>query len=55
LEISDLGLDKKDYEGETISYLITDILERFPHPQEEIVFDLPENKKLSIKVLDVND
>jgi len=55
LELQDLWIDPKDYEGETLSYLITDILERFPHPGETIEFILPENKKLTIKVKDVND
>jgi len=55
LELQDLWIDPKDYEGETLSYLITDILERFPHPGETIEFILPEDKKLTIKVKDVND
>jgi len=55
LSFQDLNLDEKDYSGETLSYLITDILERFPTEGEEIVFDLPENKKLKIKVLEIKD
>jgi CBS domain containing-hemolysin-like protein len=51
IDISDLWYDEKDYSWETLSYFITDVLERFPNMWEKIkIWDL-----LEIKVLEVSD
>ena len=51
LNISDLWYDEKDYSGETLSYFITDILERFPNMWEKIIlWDL-----LEIRILEISD
>ncbi|ATU05819.1 hypothetical protein BKN14_05315 [Candidatus Gracilibacteria bacterium HOT-871] len=36
LEFEDVGLDEKEFNGETVSYVITDILEGFPTVGQEI-------------------
>ena len=46
---------EENYEWETVSYLITDILQRFPNKNEELVIETIDNKKIIIKVLEVND
>lgn len=46
---------EENYEGETISYLITDILQRFPNKNEELTIKTIDNKEIIIKVLEVND
>ena len=38
LELLDLGLDEKEFGSETVSYMITHKLERFPELNEEICF-----------------
>jgi len=55
LTIEDLWYDKKDYDWETLSYFITDILERFPNPEEEINIKIGDDKQLLIKVLEISD
>lgn len=59
LELESIWLDEKEFNWETISYIITDVLENFPISWEEISFeirDISEKdkifKKLFIKVLD---
>ena len=37
----DSGLDKNEYSGETVAYVITSELERFPEKNEKIVFEAP--------------
>lgn len=61
LELESIWLDEREFNGETISYIITDVLENFPVSGEEISFDIhfmekeDENKKLIIKVLDADE
>jgi len=55
LTYNDFDLDVKKYDWETLSYVITDILERFPKKSEEIQLDITNNKKLILKVLDIQD
>lgn len=61
LELSDLGLDEKEFWSETVSYMITHKLERFPENKEIINFDIYDednnitNKKLSFKVMEIDD
>lgn len=56
LQFDDLGLDT-EFESETLSYLITSSLERFPLTGEELLFSLhnseegKENRSLIFKVL----
>ena len=52
LELRHIGLDEKEFDGETISYVITHLLERFPSTGEEIVFD---EAGIVFKVVDVKD
>lgn len=40
----DSGLDKNEYSGETVAYVITSELERFPEKNEKIVFESPYDK-----------
>lgn len=61
LEMSDLWLDEKEFGSETVSYIITHELERFPLAGEEISFNLVNDKgdktgkNLCFKVLDIVD
>ena len=56
LSIEDLWYDKKDYEWETLSYFITDVLERFPNSGEKIIKDIENmNSILEMEVKDVVD
>lgn len=56
LQFDELGLDA-EFESETLSYLITSSLERFPLTGEELLFPLhsteegKENRSLIFKVL----
>ena len=60
---SDLWLDLREYESETVSFAITDVLERFPNPGEVITFEVKiptwtdsfSKKKLNLKVLGITD
>lgn len=60
---SDLWLDLREYESETVSYVITHVLERFPNPWEVITFEVKiptwtdsfSKKKLNLKVLGITD
>ncbi|MDD3144714.1 MAG: hemolysin family protein [Candidatus Gracilibacteria bacterium] len=66
LELSDIGLDERDFDGETLSYVITHILEGFPSNGEIINFNINKeeennNKKekeieiLSLKIIDIDN
>jgi len=61
LELSDIGLDEKEFGSETVSYMITHKLERFPQEKEEIFFPIldekgaPTTKKLCFTVLEIQD
>lgn len=63
LELENIWLDEKEFNGETISYVITDVLEAFPISGQEISFSILDNniekenilKTLYIKVLEVEE
>jgi CBS domain containing-hemolysin-like protein len=58
LKLEDIWLDNKEFDGETVSYIITHILDRFPKAWEIIDFDVKSNNetwKLSMTILDIND
>lgn len=58
LDCTDLGWSEDKFDGETLSYVLTDILERFPKKQEVIKLNIKSeenNKSLKIKVLEIND
>lgn len=61
LDLESIWLDEKEFNGETVSYIITDILENFPTVWQEIEFVLAsENKedstkKLILKVLETEE
>ena len=42
----DVGLEEHDYSGETVGYVITSELERFPEKNEKLIFESDiQNKK----------
>lgn len=59
LYLPDIWLDKKEFDWETLSYILTHILERFPETWEIITFDIlndndkDEKYNLNLKVRDV--
>ena len=61
LELSDLWMDEKEFWSETVSYMITHKLERFPRKNEEISFKIydedwkPTKQKLCFKVLEIEE
>jgi len=61
LELSDLGMEHKEFWSETVSYMITHRLERFPEKDEEICFELYDDdgqilpEQLCFKVLEIDD
>lgn len=62
LEIEDLGIDEREFGSETVSYIITHELERFPEKWEEICFSLVKKSEkneqdsvLCFKVLEIED
>lgn len=63
LDFKDVSLDEKDFSWETISYVITHILERFPSKWEKINLDIINEEKdeddnseyLEIKVLWIDE
>lgn len=55
LSYDDLDLKYEDYVDETISYFITDYLERFPYSKEVITVNLKEDRRLEIKVFQINN
>lgn len=61
LELTDLGMEDKEFGSETVSYMITHRLERFPEENEEVCFEIYDedgnisNQQLCFKVLEIND
>ncbi len=61
LELTDLGMEDKEFWSETVSYMITHRLERFPEKDEEICFEIysedgqPLEHQLCFKVLEIED
>lgn len=59
LELENIWLDEREFGWETLSYLITHILEWFPTNGQIITFDIKVNKKvvkiLSCKILDIHN
>ncbi len=61
LELSDIGIDEKEFWTETVSYMITHQLERFPEHKEEVCFDIldekskPSGKQLCFTVIEIHD
>lgn len=61
LELADLWMDEKEFWSETVSYMITHRLERFPELDEEIcfpIFDEDEvqlDHQLCFKILEIED
>jgi CBS domain containing-hemolysin-like protein len=58
LEYSDIGLSEQEFSWETLSYMITEKLKRFPNSWEKVIFkicNLENNKctKLEFKVLEI--
>ncbi len=49
IDFKDIWLDKKIFFWETLSYVLTHKLERFPKSQEIITYNLPSKKKLKWK------
>ncbi|MCH2188232.1 hemolysin family protein [Candidatus Gracilibacteria bacterium] len=57
LELQDIGLSQDEFNGETVSYLITHELERFPKNGETILFHIGESDKFTqiiFKVLSIS-
>jgi putative hemolysin len=61
LEMSDLWMDEKEFWSETVSYMITHKLERFPKQDEEISFPIFDDEgkktkeKLCFKILEIDE
>lgn len=61
LEMSDIGFDEKEFGSETVSYMITHELERFPRTWEEICFPIlgeksaETGKKLCFKIIELDE
>lgn len=61
LELADLWMDEKEFWSETVSYMITHKLERFPEKDEEICFLIYDeegnetDQQLCFKVLEIED
>ena len=60
LELSDIGLDEKEFDWETLSYVITHLLEWFPSNWEIIKFDIKNEDEdvgetLFFKVLSIDN
>ncbi|MDD3794304.1 MAG: hemolysin family protein [Candidatus Gracilibacteria bacterium] len=62
LDLEHIGLDEKEFDGETISYVITHILEGFPSNGEIITFDINRDDEevdskeiLTFKILDIDN
>jgi len=61
LELGDLWMDEKEFGSETVSYMITHRLERFPEQDEEICFpiydedELETEYQLCFKVIEIDD
>ncbi len=56
LKLSDIWLDKKEFWGETFSYVITHVLEWFPKKDQIITFNIKgKNYTLSCKILEIEN
>ncbi|NDK09892.1 HlyC/CorC family transporter [Candidatus Gracilibacteria bacterium] len=61
LEFSDIGFDEKEFGSETVSYILTHELERFPEKNETICFNVLDDKEeasgntLCFTILEVED
>ena len=58
LKLSNIWLDEKKFDWETISFVITHVVERFPKKWEIISFDILNSKKykkLNFKVIEITD
>jgi len=60
IDYEDLWLSQDEYSGETLSYMITEKLQRFPNSWEKVIFELcniqdKKCKKIEFKVLEVID
>lgn len=58
LDLKDIGLNEQEFDGETVSYIITHELERFPSSGEVMTFDVVDHigyTTLSLKILDIKD
>jgi len=60
ISFTDIWLDEKEFWWETLSYLITHKLERFPRNGEKVIFELcniedKDCKKIEFKILDITD
>ena len=61
LELPDLGLDPKEFGSETVSYMITHRLERFPELDEEVCFNILDDSEqetwdsLCFRVIEIED
>ena len=61
LELENLGMDEKEFWSETVSYMVTHKLERFPEKDEEVCFDIYDEeekktkKQLCFKILEIED
>jgi hypothetical protein len=55
LDFHDFGWSQDKFDGETVSYVLTDILERFPKQQEVIKLEIfsreMDDEKKSIKLV----
>jgi len=45
LEFSDIGFDEKEFGSETVSYILTHELERFPEKNETICLNVLDDKE----------
>lgn len=54
-------MDEKEFGSETVSYMITHKLERFPEKDEEVCFEIIDEEKsttgqgLCFKILEIDD
>ncbi len=58
LNLADITLNEKEFDGETVSYVVTHELKRFPNNNEIMKFKVLDSEKyslLSLKMLDVHD
>lgn len=57
LELFDINSEELEnkYDWETLSYVITDLLERFPHKDETLELKIDENNKFVINILEIAD
>lgn len=61
LEFPDLWMDEKEFGTETVSYMITHKLERFPEKDEEVCFEIVDEESTQIgqglcfKILEIDD